>query len=197
MFSTTYVRLQLKIKNKVMKKMLFGLIATVMFGLNANAQKMTKEEARVTTAKLMIEFTNQLRPAFESSKDFKSFEMIVCGPWLSRMPSEGNEILKEAYNFLSLKVSDDEILNSYSGIGIVKALKFQNDILVKNPESTGTEIFGGSGDGSKGDYNAYSSTLKTAPCKWYQISCWIDQIFGNGVGSQVIQILITLFLPLP
>ncbi|WP_442787916.1 hypothetical protein [Flavobacterium suncheonense] len=178
-----------------MKKLIFSLIATSFFVLTGNAQKMTNEEARVTASKLMIQFKNQLQPAYNTSKNFDEFEKTICGSWLPNISHEGNTLLKESYDFLSNKTTDETILKTYNGKGIIQVIKFQQDVLAKNPKSTGTEVFGGPGDGSTGDYNPYSQTLKSAPCRWWQLACWIDQIFGTGTAATVVPILINILLP--
>ncbi len=48
MFSTTPSKTAIKLKNKVMKKLLFGLIATVMFGFVGNATGITPSKKMET-----------------------------------------------------------------------------------------------------------------------------------------------------
>lgn len=173
-----------------MKKILFGLIATVFFGLSGNAQVKSKEDARLVAAKTFISFKNQLSDAYYSSKDYTSFEKLVCGKWVNTQ--EGRYLLSEAYNHLRNKTTDEKLLASYDGIGITKALKFQQDILTKNPKSDGSELFGGKGDGTTGNYNP---TSKEYPCKWWQIKCHLAQLFGDEAASAIITALIHLLFP--
>jgi hypothetical protein len=171
-----------------MKKMLFGLIATVMLSVSGNAQIETKEEARLVAAKTFVSFKNQLAEAFNKSNDYASFEKIVCGNW--KNTSDGKFLLNEAYNHLKNRTSDDKLISSYDGIGIAKALKFQQDALVNNPKSTGSELFGGPGDGSTGNYNPVGKY----PCRWWQLSCHFQQIFGDELGETIFNGLICLLL---
>ena len=59
-----------------MKKMLFGLIATVMLSVSGNAQIETKEEARLVAAKTFVSFKNQLAEAYNNTNDYASYEKI-------------------------------------------------------------------------------------------------------------------------
>lgn len=172
-----------------MKKMLFGLIATVLLSVNGNAQIKTKEDARLASAKTFVSFKNQLSEAFNKSKDYASFEKNVCGEWSNT--SDGKFLLSEAYNHLKNKTSDDKLISSYDGIGIAKALKFQQDVLIKNEKSTGSELFGGPGDETTGNYNP---TSKGYPCRWWQIKCHFQQIFGDALGETLLNSLICILL---
>ena len=164
-----------------MKKMLFGLIATVMLSVSGNAQIETREDARIAAAKTFTSFKNQLSQAFNNSTDYSSFEKNVCGKWQNT--TEGRNLLNEAFNYLKNKTSDEKIVATYDGIGIAKALKFQQDVLAKNPKSTGSELFGGPGDASTGNYNP--TGRDGYPCRWWQLSCHLEQIFGSE-GGQII-----------
>lgn len=169
--------------------MLFGLIATVMLSVSGNAQIETKEDARLATAQTFILFKNQLSEVFNKSKDFASFEKNVCGEW--RNTNEGKYLLNEAFNHLKNKTPDEKITASYDGIGVAKALKFQQDALTKNPKSSGSELFGGPGDDTTGNYNP---TSKAYPCRWWQLKCHLNQIFGDELGGIILDGIICLAL---
>jgi hypothetical protein len=178
-----------------MKKMLFGLIATVMLSVSGNAQIETKEDARIAAAKTFISFKNQLSQAFNNSTDYSSFEKNVCGKWQNT--TEGRNLLNETYNYLRNKTSDEKIVATYDGVAIAKALKFQKDTLEKNPKSTGSELFGGPGDGTNGNYNPIAR--EPYPCRWWQLSCHLGQIFGAEAAATIvssgIKFLISLLIP--
>ncbi len=181
-------------KTNIMKKMFFGLIATIMMSVSGNAQIETKEDARLAAAKTFVLFKNQLSEAFNKSKDYSSFEKNVCGEW--RNTNEGKYLLNEAFNHLKNKTSDEKIIGTYDGIGLAKAFKFQQDALSKNPKSSGSELFGGPGDDTIGKYNPMS---KGYPCRWWQLKCHLNEIFGDEVGGQILtaglNLLLSLLIP--
>lgn len=170
--------------------MLFGIIATVLLSVSGNAQIKTKEDARLAAAKTFVSFKNQLSQAFNNSTDYYSFEKNVCGKWQNT--NEGKSLLSEAYNHLKNKTSDDKLISSYDGVGIAKALKFQQDLLSKNPNSTGSELFGGPGDDTAGEYNPMKKV--PYPCRWWQIKCHFQQLFGDELGEIILDGLICFIL---
>lgn len=171
-----------------MKKMLFGLIATVMLSVSGNAQIESKEESRIAAAKTFVSFKNQLLQAFNNSTDYSSFEKNVCGKWQNT--TVGRNLLNEAYISLKNKTSDKIIIETYNGITIAKALKFQTDTLEKNPKSNGSELFGGPGDGTTGNYNPTSRD--GYPCRWWQLSCHLNQIFGDEGGEILMNAIVVI-----
>lgn len=166
-----------------MKKLLFGLIATVFFGFSGNAQDLNKEEARVLVAKSFVKIKNQLNEPFLKSNDYSSFEKLICGTW--RNTTEGRALLNDIYTNLVSRTSDEKIISSYNGVSFANALKFQINALEKNPKSTGTELFGGLGNESTGNFNPY---LKGYPCKWWQLLCHLEQIFGPAAAGAILDI---------
>lgn len=168
--------------------MLFGLIATVMLSVSGNAQTITKEEARIAAANTFISFKNQLSQAYNNSSDYSSFEKNVCGKWQNT--ANGKFLLNEAYNCLKNKTNDDNIIKNYNGIGIANALKFQHDALEKNPKSTGSELFGGPGDGTTGNYNPLAR--EPYPCRWWQLNCHLNQIFGEEIAEVITETAIVI-----
>ncbi|SEQ13778.1 hypothetical protein [Flavobacterium urocaniciphilum] len=173
-----------------MKKMLFGFIATVLLSVNVNAQIETKEDARITAAKAFISFKNQLSQAFNNTTDFAAFEKTLCGKWQNT--TEGRNLLNDAYNHLKNKSTDNKIIETYDGISFAKALKFQQDALTKNPKSTGSELFGGPGDATTGNYNPVGR--EAYPCRWWQLNCHLQQIFGPEAGTALLNAAIDFIL---
>ena len=83
-----------------MKNLLFGLIATVLFAFNGNAQeKVTQEEVRVILAQGMADFSSALKPAFEKVENVDDFKKTVAGCWSSNMPVQGNDLLELAVHW--------------------------------------------------------------------------------------------------
>ena len=63
---------------------------------------------------------------------------------------------------------------------------------VKTGKKTdGSELFGG----KTGDFNPYANTV-TAKCRWYQLGCWIKEIFGDEGGQHIIDEIVKYLLNL-
>ena len=167
-----------------MKNLLFGLIATVIFSVTGNAQK-TQEELRILMAKEMALFTNAMKPAYQQAKDFNEFERIICGDWLSKTTAEGHALLQASYNLILKKTTDAEIIRSYSGKEMAAVALLHNENLKKNINSSGVEIFGG----TTGDFNPYPAMIE-GRCRWYQIACWFDEIFGPQAGPKLLDAIV-------
>ena len=186
-----------------MKKLLFSLLAVVMLSFTVNAQKTSKEEARVYAAKVLLNFKNTLNTSYDKSVDFEDFVKIVTYPNNSTaMPNEGRELLKVAYVFLSKKTSDKEILSTFSGKEVANAFKF----IKANPSYDETQLFGfkikdAAMTGGKGgpsvsnDVYGYDFEInKEYPCKWWQLKCHLNEIVGEPAADVIIAALIALLL---
>lgn len=178
-----------------MKKILFGLIATVFFGLSGNAQEISKEEARMYAAKAYVNFKNSLSEYQKNSKSYDHFISIVINPTGNTIPSEGANLLKVTYNDLKNKTSDESILKNYSGKEIAAALRF----LKNNPNKTEGDLFGlknmektslqGKG-GPNGEIKITFFDENTEGCRWYQVRCWFSEIFGPELGDKLLKAII-------
>jgi|SRR6478672_10138231 len=164
-----------------MKNLLLGLIATVIFSFTGNAQE-TQEEMRQLLANEMVSFTNAMKPAYQQAKDFNDFERIVCGNW--QPTKQGLALLNASYNYIAKKTSDADIQKSYSGKEMAAVALLHNENLKKNIHSSGIEIFGG----TTGDFNPYPATV--GRCRWYQVACWFDEIFGPEAGPKILHFLV-------
>jgi hypothetical protein len=164
-----------------MKNLLLGLIATVLFAFNANAQKITQESVRLQLAQGMSDLTVSLKPAFDKTTNVDDFKKTITGSWYSKITKEGNDLLNASYKLLSNKTSQEEILKNYNGKEMAAAALFVNNLSKKGIKTDGSELFGG----KTGDFNLYASTV-TARCKWYQLGCWIKEIFGEESGQLII-----------
>ncbi|MEO5776512.1 MAG: hypothetical protein ABIQ27_06385 [Flavobacterium sp.] len=170
-----------------MKNLLFGLIATVLFAFNGNAQKLTQEDVRLQLAQGMSDFTSSLKPAFDKTSNVEDFKKTITGRWYSKMPKEGNDLLNASYKLLSNKTTQEEILKSYNGKEMAVAALYVDNLSKQGVKTDGSELFGG----STGDFNPYSNTV-TAKCRWYQLSCWIKEIFGELGGETIMHEIIVI-----
>jgi len=161
-----------------MKNLLFGLIATVLFAFSGNAQKVTQESVRLILAQGMSDLTSSLKPAFDKSSNVEDFKKVITGSWYTNITKEGNDLLNMSYKLLSSKASQAEILKNYNGKEMAAAALYVDNLSKKGVKTDGSELFGG----TTGDFNPYANTV-TAKCRWYQLSCWIKEIFGESAGT--------------
>ncbi len=178
-----------------MKKLVFGLIAIILFSLNGNAQRNTQESVRLQLANAMFSFTNSMKPAYAKAKDFNDFEKIVCGTWLSKTTQEGHALLQASYNLIANKTTDAAIIKSYSGKEMAAVTLLHNENLKKDIKSSGIEIFGG----TTGDFNPYTTTVLRGDgegCRWWQIACWFSEIFGPVNGPKILDAVVIAILTL-
>lgn len=114
-----------------MKNLLLGLIATVLFAFNGNAQKVTQESVRLQLAKGMVDFKTTLKPAFDKTKSIEDFKKAITGSWYTKITPEGNDLLTVTYGLLAKKTSDQEILKNYNGKEIAAAILFVDNLTKK------------------------------------------------------------------
>lgn len=164
-----------------MKNLWFGLIATVLFAFNLNAQKMTQENVRLLMAQGMYDFSASLKPTFDTSSTLEDFKKKTTGRSYLKITKEGNDLLTDAYYFLSTKATQDQIVNSYNGKAMAAAALYLDTLSRKGIKTDGSELFGG----TTGDFNPYTNA-NLFRCNWYQIGCWIKEIFGEEPGQLII-----------
>lgn len=176
-----------------MRKFVLSFVMILFLGVNLNAQEITKEEARRYASEFLISFKNTLEADMKQSDSFDDFvrrKTGVANP--SAMPSEGKELLKVTYNYHTQGLSDEEIIASYSGIEVAKALKY----LQGKPNDAELHLFGmetgemrSSGKGGpNADYEFvdifnFKDDLTKKPCRWYQIKCHLDNIVGEDIAD--------------
>lgn len=105
-----------------MKKMLFGLIATVLFCVSLQAQtqtKVTNEENRLAVANIMLKYVTVLKPYYSKGDSFEVFSKKVTDA--KSTSEDGLSILKKAFGFIQTNTADKDILSKENGIEIGKA----------------------------------------------------------------------------
>lgn len=134
----------------------------IRFKLATNAAKMTENMA----------------PFYHAGYSYSQFKTVALGTSGNAATAEGEALLVIVYNFLKDGVSSAQIIKSYNGkeMGDAMVKSKGNDVsLFATPEN---EPKLGGGEviiQSKGG------------CRWYQISCWIDDIFGAGTAVLLVK----------
>jgi len=141
-----------------MKKLVFGLIATVMFCFSGNAQS-TLETAQYRG--LMASFVEAAR-VNEYKKGTRQDEFVKNVFGDSKPSEEEMNFVVTVYNYLEKGTSGTEILCSYKGLE-VKALA--------EKVSKGDKIF---------TYASETSKAKLKPCKghgfWHWLGCTLSNL---------------------
>lgn len=167
-----------------MKNLLFSLMAFVLIGFNANAQKITKEEARVYAAKVLINFKGTLQEEFANSKNFDEFVKNATGQYTTtNTPApQGKALLQVTYNYMKAGTSNADIIKGYSGKEVAAVYKFTQD----NPNSLESQVFGFK--------QSSEPTQEPYPCRWWQVRCHLVQIVGETAADIIITAVIALVL---
>ncbi len=146
-----------------MKKLLFGLIATVLFSTLSFGQ--TNEEIstiynenRPVLAKLMSDFVGKLKPFYSKEDTYTSFSQKVCVP--KEMSSDGNVILRKAFTYLQNGASAVSIEKNETGYEI--ALSYVNYTKTKTSLKYEDYLFGTSNNQARGFWASLWGGIKDA-----------------------------------
>ena len=177
-----------------MKKVIFGLIATV-FMVNLSwgqkEQQISKEDARKYATEVFINFKNNLSENYSKSKDYNSFLMSIYGQTRPTTVPEGQSILKEAYSHLSKKTSDDYLRKSFDGKVVASAFKFMQN----NKDQDGSKLFNINETATV--KSLFTKSMESNyGCRWWQVGCWLKEIFGDEAGQAIINAIVQAIIAL-
>ncbi|HIB47789.1 MAG TPA: hypothetical protein EYN07_04270 [Flavobacteriaceae bacterium] len=177
------------------------LILLFMGSLTGVAQKnYTKESVKVALKQSYVDFVNIVRPAFtrgDSYKEFKDkvFYGVVKPPnhTLPPIPVEGEALLQKAYQSLNANYSTQQLLEKADYKTYGRALIYVDNYTKNNSKSVmdaEIALFGGNSD------LLYNNSLVrgTDKCKWWQLWCHLNQVFGSSGGAQILQAIIDIIL---
>lgn len=173
-----------------MKKLLFGLIATVMFGFVGNAQKVSKEEARLKFATSMSELVQDLSPYYKRGNSYNDFLLNILtggttGPTFP-IPPEGDNLLRKAHDLLSRGTSTSDIIKNYDGIEMAKVADLIKDCKTSNEANI--KLFGEKFV-KESKYATDSQKISNWPPKW--LTNVLNWIWDNH--NEIITILCMFF----
>lgn len=163
-----------------MKKLLFGLIATVLFSTlsfgqtNEEISKVYNEN-RPVLAKLMSDFVGKLKPFYSKGDTYTSFSQKVCVP--KEMSGDGNVILRKAFTYLQNGTSAASIEKNETGYEI--ALSYVNYSKTKTSLQYEDYLFGTSNNQAKGFWSSLWSGIK-------EVVSWIWDHAGEIMGNYTI-----------
>lgn len=176
------------------------LIIVFMSSLVGVAQK-SHTEASVKDAlkQGFAEFVDNLRPAYSNGDTYKEFKDkvffgVVNPPnyTLPPVPAEGENLLRKGYQFLVANYSSRQLLEKADYKTFGKAILYINNYSNNNNKSVQdaeVALFGGN---SQLMNNNALLTSNRGVCKWWELWCHLDQIFGGGNGQTILVWIINL-----
>lgn len=164
-------------------------------------QNLTKSSVTAALKQGFVEFVENVRPFYSTGDTYINFKekalLGVTKPGtytLPPVPVEGEDLLSKAYQFLAASYTSRQLLEQADYKAYGKAVLYINNYTKSRNKSIGdaeVALFGG--NEQLLNNNPLIGTARGA-CKWWQLWCHLDQIFGNGGGGQIIQILIDLIV---
>ena len=192
-----------------MKKLknVFSILVLTMFmvgSINVNGQNgqtsLTSSEVKNELIEGFAKFVESVRPFYRKGDTYKMFKRkVLLGTTnaksaLPTIPTEGENMLKKAYEYLSQGLYYDQIITKGDYKTIAAAVLFvHNQSTSKKGKYTDNEaiLFG-----DNILVNNPFDKANRAGCKWWQLSCILESIFGEGNGDIIIDAIIDAILGL-
>lgn len=151
----------------------------------------------------MVSFVESVRPFYAKGDTYEAFkykalvgdQTVAIKTALPTTPTitiEGEAMLKKAYLYLSKGYSAIKIAKVDNGKTFGEAMVFMYEYHTKNAKSSisaDVALFGGNQNAL--DNNPTAKATK-GNCKWWQLACHINSIFGETVGPVITEALGTL-----
>lgn len=169
-----------------------------MSSLVGVAQKnYTEASVRDALKQGFVEFVDNLRPAYKKGDSYNEFKDkvffgMVKPPnyTLPPVPVEGEDLLKKGYQFLVANYNTSQLLTKADYKTYGKAVLFINNYSKTKNKSVfdaETALFGG--NSQLLDNNSLLTSTR-GKCKWWQLWCHVEQVFGGAAAGQILQIII-------
>jgi hypothetical protein len=182
------------------------LLLFICIGLQVTAQKnssLSKEDVKTELIEGFAKFVESVRPFYQKGDTFQEFKhKVFYGYTASKntrptpvLPTEGDAMLKKAYDYLSIGYNYSQMVNigDYETMG--NAVLFYDTEQKKvgsNAKKSDIEatLFGG--DSTR--LNSNPMLANRGGCRWWQLSCHLDSIFGNDGGAAILDTIITIII---
>lgn len=198
---------------KTLKTIMTAL--AIVFAMNVSAQKTTANNSHTLppqqTAQIqsqlvdgMVSFVESVRPFYAKGDTYPQFKLKVligneasaAKTALPTLPPEGEAMLQKAYEYLSQGYSATSIARKDNGKTIGNAAVFMYNYQRENGKSSisaDVALFGGNQNALENNPLSNASRKK---CKWWQLLCHLQSIFGDDGGQQILDGIIPLLLDL-
>lgn len=178
----------------VMSVITLALVMLISVNVSAQKQQFSKSEVenvKKNLRKTMNSFVEGVKPYYKDGISYSAFKRNLIGENFVKITVEGDALLKKSYTYISKNVTSKEILAKDNGEEIAKAYIFTTEYNKKNNSKNGDFVLFGNPTG-----NTFPDTIlnKEAPCRWYQLGCWFNHIFGD-YADEIFGILIIILFP--
>lgn len=167
-----------------MMVLLFGSALVFAQSMRApgNGPSDVSGEIRLKLATNTAKLKDNLANFYAVGNTYQQFRSKALGTNSAAATAEGEALLEVVYNFLKNGVDNTEIISSYNGSEMGKAL-------VKSNGSGDAGLFATAANQPKLGVPENQNQNKGG-CRWWQISCWIDDIFGAGTSGALVKALL-------
>ena len=157
------------------------VLATFIFtSFSVSAQKVKKSNSDIIEVKQKLKksmslFVENTRPFYKEGMSFNRFKVALVGKGINFLPIEGEALLSKTFSYLENASSSKRIIKYDSGKEMAAALLFTVNHNKSNKKRNGVAALFGSSTGNIFPSNSFESA---AACKWYQLGCWWNAVFG-------------------
>lgn len=153
----------------------------------------SSDDTRVKLATMMATMRDNISVVYNTGMSYETFRSKVLGRTGAAATQEGEAVLSKTYSYLTAGTASSQIINSDSGEEMGKAYAKLDKLGLTNEYA----LFSTASDAPKLDTNIHLQQTQAKGsnadgCKWYQIACWIDDIFGAGTAAGLIKVILAL-----
>lgn len=171
-------------------------------GTSYAQQSLTESSVKSALVNNFAEFVESVSVFYSSGDTYLQFKkkVLLGSPTqqaktaLPTLPSQGENLLKRAYYYLSNGLGSSAVVNNNDYITFGEAILYLQNFRKNNKcdfETAEVSLFGG--NSSILTNNAILKSNK-AGCKWWQLWCHLEEIFGSQIGNQILEALVTILL---
>jgi len=164
-----------------MKNLISVLILSfVMFSANnIQAQKNNFSDQEIAYIKTefnkgMASFVESVKPIYKRGMSYSSFKTALIGSHSSSLKTQGDDLLKSAYNYLANSKTRDYIVENDSGKEIAGALKFIYEYDQSTQTNKGNKVL--FGNNTNDSFSSDNILPKADGCLWWQLGCILTTI---------------------
>ncbi len=181
------------------KTILILVLMSTVVGLAQ--KKYTEESVKSALKQGFVAFVDNVRPAYTRGDTYNEFkkkvffgDVVLPNYTLPPVPTEGENLLSKSYQLLVANYTSKEMLDNVDYKTFGKAVLFINDYSKdQNKSVLDAEIALFGNNGQLLNNNSLLNSTR-GKCKWWQLWCHLNQIFGNGGGAQILQAIIVLII---